>query len=122
MLKIIYDETGDNVDNKDVQWYVDQKLEDYFFSPIDDMTIMVSNIAVINQFAKYVEEFIPVFDVEFYWHDIKLDWDTYLAARGASHATHININQPEAITESIAIMNDTDFERQLCFIIHHTCH
>jgi putative endopeptidase len=38
------------------------------------------------------------------------DWDKYLTARGASHATHININQPEAITESIAIMNDTDFE------------
>ena len=38
------------------------------------------------------------------------DWDKYLTARGAAHATHININQPEAITESIAIMNDTDFE------------
>lgn len=36
------------------------------------------------------------------------DWDTYLAARGATAATHININQPEAIAESIAIMNDTD--------------
>ncbi len=38
------------------------------------------------------------------------DWDAYLAARGASHATHINIGQPDAIAESIAIMNDTDFE------------
>ena len=37
------------------------------------------------------------------------DWDTYLLARGASAATNININQPEAIAESIAIMNDTDF-------------
>lgn len=38
------------------------------------------------------------------------DWDTYLSARGASAAEYININQPEAITESIAIMHDTDFE------------
>ncbi len=38
------------------------------------------------------------------------DWDTFLSARGATAATHININQPEAITESIAIMNDTDFD------------
>ena len=38
------------------------------------------------------------------------DWDTYLSERGAKHATHINIAQPEAIAESIKIMNDTDFE------------
>jgi len=38
------------------------------------------------------------------------DWDKYLDARGATAATNININQPEAITESIAIMNDTDFD------------
>jgi len=38
------------------------------------------------------------------------DWDTYLSARGANAATNININQPEAITESIAIMHDTDFD------------
>ena len=38
------------------------------------------------------------------------DWDAYLSARGAAAATHININQPEAITESIAIMHDTDFK------------
>ena len=38
------------------------------------------------------------------------DWDAFLSARGASAANFINIGQPEAITESIAIMNDTDFE------------
>ena len=38
------------------------------------------------------------------------DWDTYLDARGASAATEVNVNQPSAITESIAIMNDTDIE------------
>jgi len=38
------------------------------------------------------------------------DWDTYLSARGASHATHINIGQPSAIAESVKIMNDTDLE------------
>ena len=38
------------------------------------------------------------------------DWDAYLSARGATAATAININQPEAISESIAIMNDTDFD------------
>ncbi len=38
------------------------------------------------------------------------DWDAYLDARGASAATEININQPSAISESIAIMNDTDLE------------
>ncbi len=38
------------------------------------------------------------------------DWDTFLAARGATAAKFINIAQPEAITESIAIMNDTDFD------------
>ena len=37
------------------------------------------------------------------------DWDTYLKNRGAQNAEHINIGQPEAIAESIAIMNDTDF-------------
>ena len=36
------------------------------------------------------------------------DWDAYLKARGADAAKEININQPEAITESIAIINDTD--------------
>lgn len=39
------------------------------------------------------------------------DWDAYLAARGAQAATEININQPEAIAESIAIMNDTDIKQ-----------
>ena len=39
----------------------------------------------------------------------KFDWNAYLAARGATAAKYININQPEAIAESIAIMNDTDF-------------
>lgn len=38
------------------------------------------------------------------------DWDAYLAARGANSATHINIGQPSAITESIAIINDTDID------------
>ncbi len=38
------------------------------------------------------------------------DWDAYLTARGASAAEYININQPEAIAESIAIMNDTDLD------------
>ena len=38
------------------------------------------------------------------------DWDKFLMARGATHAKFINIAQPEAIQESIAIMNDTDFE------------
>ncbi len=38
------------------------------------------------------------------------DWDTYLETRGASAAKFININQPEAISESIAIMGDTDFD------------
>jgi len=38
------------------------------------------------------------------------NWDAYLSARGATAAEFININQPEAIAESIAIMNDTDFE------------
>ena len=38
------------------------------------------------------------------------DWDAYLAARGATAAKYININQPEAITESIKIMHDTDFD------------
>lgn len=38
------------------------------------------------------------------------DWDAYLAARGATRATQINIAQPEAIAESIAIMNDTDLD------------
>lgn len=38
------------------------------------------------------------------------DWDKYLQARGTKHAKYININQPEAITEAIAIINDTDIE------------
>ena len=38
------------------------------------------------------------------------DWDAYLSARGATAANVININQPEAISEAIAIMNDTDFD------------
>jgi len=38
------------------------------------------------------------------------DWDTYLETRGASAAKFININQPEAISESISIMGDTDFD------------
>lgn len=38
------------------------------------------------------------------------DWDKYLTARGIANVEYININQPEAIAESIAIMNDTDFE------------
>ena len=38
------------------------------------------------------------------------DWDAYLSARNATAAEFINIAQPEAIRESIAIMNDTDFE------------
>ncbi len=38
------------------------------------------------------------------------DWDTFLDTRGAKAAKFINIAQPEAIAESIAIMNDTDFE------------
>ncbi|MBR5625859.1 MAG: M13 family metallopeptidase [Alphaproteobacteria bacterium] len=41
---------------------------------------------------------------------LNFDWDAYLSARGASAAKEINIAQPEAISESIAIMNDTDFE------------
>jgi len=36
------------------------------------------------------------------------DWDKYLAVRGASAATHINMAQPAAIKESIQIMHDTD--------------
>lgn len=38
------------------------------------------------------------------------NWDEYLSERGATAATEININQPEAIAESIAIINDTDLE------------
>lgn len=38
------------------------------------------------------------------------DWDAYLVARGAAHATHINMAQVEALRESVAIMNDTDLD------------
>ncbi len=38
------------------------------------------------------------------------DWATYMGARGAAAAEYVNIAQPSAITESIAIMNDTDLE------------
>lgn len=38
------------------------------------------------------------------------NWDTFLSARGAGAAKFMNVAQPEAIAESIAIMNDTDFE------------
>lgn len=38
------------------------------------------------------------------------DWDAFLSARGAGAAKFMNVAQPEAIAESIAIMNDTDFE------------
>ena len=38
------------------------------------------------------------------------NWDTFLSARGATAAKFMNVAQPEAIAESIAIMNDTDFE------------
>ena len=38
------------------------------------------------------------------------DWNKYFIARGVQAADYININQPEVIAESIAIMNDTDFE------------
>ncbi|MCM1293994.1 MAG: M13 family metallopeptidase [Muribaculaceae bacterium] len=38
------------------------------------------------------------------------DWDAYLTARGAQGAQFINIGQPSAISESIAIMRDTDIE------------
>ena len=38
------------------------------------------------------------------------DWDAYLQTRGASAAKEININQPEAIAESIAIINDTELD------------
>ncbi|MBE6460529.1 MAG: M13 family metallopeptidase [Alphaproteobacteria bacterium] len=40
----------------------------------------------------------------------EFDWDTFLSARGAGAAKFMNVAQPEAIAESIAIMNDTDFE------------
>lgn len=40
----------------------------------------------------------------------RFDWDAYLSARGATAAKDINIGQPSAIKESIAIMNDTDLE------------
>ncbi|MBQ7185290.1 MAG: M13 family metallopeptidase [Alphaproteobacteria bacterium] len=38
------------------------------------------------------------------------DWDAYLTTRGATAAKFINIEQPSAITESVAIMNDTDLD------------
>lgn len=38
------------------------------------------------------------------------DWDSYLNARGAAAAKYINIGQPEAIAESIAIMHEADLE------------
>lgn len=38
------------------------------------------------------------------------DWDAYLNARGAAAAEYINIGQPEAIAESIAIMHEVDLE------------
>lgn len=38
------------------------------------------------------------------------DWDTYLTARGASAAEYINVCQPSATTESVAILNDTDLD------------
>ncbi len=38
------------------------------------------------------------------------DWDAYLTARGAAAAKNLNVAQPSAIAESIAIMNDTDIE------------
>ncbi|MBQ0013046.1 MAG: M13 family metallopeptidase [Proteobacteria bacterium] len=37
------------------------------------------------------------------------DWDAYFAARNIS-PEYINVNQPEAIKESIAIINDTDLD------------
>lgn len=47
------------------------------------------------------------------------DWDAYLTARGAKSATHINIAQPEAIKESVAIMHDTDLELIKSYLKYH---
>ena len=38
------------------------------------------------------------------------DWKTYFDARGANAAEYLNIGQPDAIRESIKIINDTDLD------------
>lgn len=38
------------------------------------------------------------------------DWDAYFVARGANAAEYINACQPSAISESVAILNDTDLD------------
>ncbi len=47
------------------------------------------------------------------------DWDAYLTARGAAAATQMNVAQPSAIQESIAIMNDTDLELIKDYLKYH---
>ena len=46
-----------------------------------------------------------------FMHDYSgFDWKKYFDARGANAAEFINIGQPDAIRESIAIINDTDLD------------
>ena len=81
MLKIIYCKTGENVDDVDVNWYVDQKLEDYYFGHAENMEISVSNINVINRFAEQVGTFIPETIIQFYWENMPLDLDADSSAK-----------------------------------------
>lgn len=55
--------------------------------------------------ANYHKKSMAEFKQEF----AGFDWDTYFDARGVN-TDFINVNQPEPIMESIAIINDTDLE------------
>lgn len=47
------------------------------------------------------------------------DWETYFDARGANAADFIDVGQPEAIKESIKIINDTDLELIKSYLKYH---
>ena len=55
--------------------------------------------------ANYHKKSMTEFKKEF----TGFDWNTYFNARGVD-TDYINVNQPEPIMESIAIINDTDLE------------
>ncbi|MBO4626006.1 MAG: M13 family metallopeptidase [Alphaproteobacteria bacterium] len=110
-----------DTDKKSVQ--VRQEYKKFIAKQMKNFGIAVDSEKLYTLERRMAESFYPkekLRDPRANYHKMSIDdvrknfpgfdWDTYLESRGATAAKVININQPEAISESIAIMHDTDFD------------
>ena len=95
MIKVIYSKDGELVGDYSAYNFVDGKIAEYINSHAEHLVVKIANEVPFNIFAlRVVEDIIDINDIEFYWEDIKLNFDKYLGIELPESNSEFGVHLP----------------------------